>query len=440
MNPTAQKERDISRSPKKSVVTCDLEGRIATFGKDASEIFGYEAAEVVGKKRVSLFSPGLVVLQNVPGWLKTAREEGAYEGRTVFVRKNGEKFAADIRITPTKQRGEHIGYCGVTTPREEVPIAEAMPKIGVGTRIFAALVVTRAPFLTATVIPVLAAAAGVAFHRGSAEVPLGLLGLVVAAAVAMHVAANTFNDYFDTKSGADEANNDYFLPFSGGSRAVELGLISLRGLATVATVALALACAIGLYLAAISSWHVLLVGLIGAFSAFFYTAPPLYLAARRGLGELFVGLNFGPLMVLGTATVLGGGFAPDALADAIWLGIPIGLLTTAILFINEIPDEKGDRTAGKRNLVVVLGTRAARWPFVAILIAAFAVPALGIATGALPMQALVVFLAAPLALRAGLIAVRHYGDRSLIRANRATILLQLVAGMLLCAGLVWAAA
>ena len=45
----------------KSVVTCDLEGRIETFNKGAEELFGYKPEEVIGKKRVSLFSPGQVV-------------------------------------------------------------------------------------------------------------------------------------------------------------------------------------------------------------------------------------------------------------------------------------------------------------------------------------------------------------------------------------------
>ncbi len=138
----------------KSVITCDLEGRIETFNKGAEKIFGYRPDEVIGKKRVSVFSPGLVVLAHVNNWLKTAREQGEYTGRSVFVRKDGTLFTADIRITPTWRNGEQIGYCGVTQPRPDIPVEEAMPPIGLATRLFGWLVITRAPFLTASGIPV----------------------------------------------------------------------------------------------------------------------------------------------------------------------------------------------------------------------------------------------------------------------------------------------
>ena len=48
----------------------------------------------------------------------------------------------------------------------------------------------------------------------------------------LHLAANTYNDYFDWTSGTDQLNNDYFLQLSGGSRAIELGLISFPASST----------------------------------------------------------------------------------------------------------------------------------------------------------------------------------------------------------------
>ena len=62
------KEREIV-----SVITCDLEGRIETFNPNAEKLFGYSADEVIGKKRVSLFSPGMVVLGHVANWLEKAK-------------------------------------------------------------------------------------------------------------------------------------------------------------------------------------------------------------------------------------------------------------------------------------------------------------------------------------------------------------------------------
>jgi 1,4-dihydroxy-2-naphthoate polyprenyltransferase len=415
----------------KSVITCDMEGRIETYNKGAAEIFGYRPEEVVGKKRVSFFSPGLVVLEHVQNWLKTAREQGEYRGQTVFVRKDGSTFAAEVRITPTFRDGKQIGYCGVTTPLTgEVP-AQAMPRISLATRIFAWLVITRAPFLTAALVPVLAGAAWVSTSGSGAAFPWALFWLVIIGAVALHISANTFNDYFDWTSGTDKGNNDYFLPYSGGSRSIELGLISERRLLLVAWIALAVAALAALPILVLRGPALLLFGAAGAFSAYYYTAPPLRLAARRGLGELIVGLNFGPLMTAGTFFALTG----QLTWMSFFIGLPIGLLTTAILWINQFPDMASDAAAGKVNLVVVLGKDRARWGYLAILAAAFGAVLAGIAMGVLPLATALILAGLPLAVYAGVILFRYYSERQLIRANSTTILLHLVAGLLMTAGL-----
>jgi 1,4-dihydroxy-2-naphthoate octaprenyltransferase len=221
------------------------------------------------------------------------------------------------------------------------------------------------------------------------------------------------------------------MPFSGGSRAVELGLISVGGLRAAATIALLVAAAVGVALLAMGRTHVVTFGLIGAFVAYFYTAPPLRLAARKGLGELVVGLCFGPLMVAGVVYAMTGVLSWQAAIA----GVPLGLLTTAILWINEIPDIPGDAASGKNNLVVVLGPRAARVGYLAVVAAAFVALIAAVAAGILPPLALAALLAAPLAVFAGVVLWRHYADRTLIRANAATIQLHLLFGVLLAVAL-----
>ncbi|HEX2066936.1 MAG TPA: PAS domain-containing protein, partial [Candidatus Thermoplasmatota archaeon] len=232
-----------------SVITCDMEGRIETFNDGAQRIFGYTPEEVVGRKRVSLFSPGEVVLGHVPRWLKEARTKGEFETDTVFVRKDGTRFAAHVRITPTfhggRSSGRQAGYCGQTRVLEGVDPAAVLPKTTLGTRIFKGVVIGRLPFLTATLVPILVAAAFVAWKGLAAPFPWLEFALVLAGGIALHLAANIFNDYFDWKSGTDQANNDYFLPFSGGSRAIELGLISERGTFLAGSVSLLAALGIG---------------------------------------------------------------------------------------------------------------------------------------------------------------------------------------------------
>ncbi|MCA9670729.1 MAG: 1,4-dihydroxy-2-naphthoate octaprenyltransferase [Myxococcales bacterium] len=420
-----------------SVITCDLEGRIETFNDDAAKIFGYSADEVVGKRRVSLFSPGEIVLGHVNGWLKAAVEHGEHCTHTTFVRRDGSRFAAQIRITPTyRSKGderEHIGYCGVTQPLPDVSPDETMPDIGIGTRIFKWMVITRAPFLTAALVPVLIGAAWAAHSRQLAAFPWLSFVLALVGALALHVAANTFNDYFDHKSGTDDANNDYFLPFSGGSRSIELGLVTPRRLFSVAMVSLLVAAGCGAALVALSSPALLLYGLAGAFSAYFYTAPPLRLVARKGLGELLIGLNFGPLITAGTVHALTGSVRTiDFL-----IGLPIGLLTTAILWINEFPDATSDALTGKNHLVVQLGKKRARWGYLLLLTTAFGLVGAAIAGGTAPRLAALCALALPLAVFATAVLFRHYESRALVRANAATIQLHLVFGLALAAGLLW---
>ena len=415
----------------KSIITCDLEGRIETFSKGATQIFGYAPEEVIGKKRVSAFSPGLTVLEHVPAWLKTAVDQGAYEGRTVFVRKDGSEFPAQIKITPTFKNGKQIGYCGMTTPLQASELHSARQPISLFTKIFAGLVITRAPFLTATIVPVLIGAAWAA-QVIEGPFPWLLFALAFIGANALHVSANTFNDYFDWTSGTDQKNNDYFLPFSGGSRSIELGLITEQGLFKLAVISLGVAALCGLGIVAQQGPGVLGFGALGAFAAYFYTAPPLRLAARRGLGELWVGLCFGPLMTGGTAMALTGQFNWEALL----IGVPVGLLTTAILWINEFPDAKSDAESGKNHLVVTLGKSAARYGYVALLLGAFALVAWMSQTGVASTRAVWALGSAPLAVHALYVLFRDYESRELVKANRSTILLQLFFGLLMFAGMV----
>jgi 1,4-dihydroxy-2-naphthoate polyprenyltransferase len=415
----------------KSVITCDLEGRIMTANQAVEPIFGYQPEELIGNKRVSLFSPGMVVLGHVQSWLQTAKEQGEFRTQTVFLKRDGTPFTADIRISPTFKGGQQIGYCGVTLPRPDIPPEVAMPKTNLRTKLFSWLVITRAPFLTATIVPVITAAAWVVSQGYIQPFPWSLFLLAFIGAIALHISANTFNDYFDWKSGTDPANNEYFSPFSGGSRSIELGLISEKNLLLVAWIALGVATLAGLPILLARGLPLLLFGLVAAFSVYFYTAPPLRLAARKGLGELLVGLNFGPLLVAGTVFAISG----IVTWQAFFIGLPIGLLTTAILWINQFPDMASDASTGKHNLVVLLGKQRARWGYFLLLATSFGLPVIGVTLGILPFTSLLILAALPLAISAVRVLFHHYNDRALVKANSNTILLHLVAGLLLAAGL-----
>ena len=407
-----------------------MEGRIETFNKGAEEIFGYSAEEVVNKKRVSLFSPGLVVLGYVPAWLKAASEDGEYKTRTTFVRKDGTQLAASIKITPTMKDGVQIGYCGTTTPLPDVSPEETMPPTAFTTKIISVVAITRIPFLTATWIPIIAAAV----WAGSVGMEIEMLNFVIAflAGSMLHLAANTYNDYFDWTSGTDQGNNDYFLQLSGGSRAIELGLITEKALLKLANTFLMLSAIFGIgimYL--LGSYELAYYGIFGAFSAYFYTGTPFRLVATRGIGELLIGLNFGPVMTMGTVFAITGTHSQEAFM----IGIPFGLLTTAILWINQFPDTESDIKSGKNHLVATIGLKNASYGYLLLMVAAFGSLVILNQAGYVGNGGLLMLLATPIAAFASFKTLTEYDKRGLAIANWATIGIHFVAGALFAIGI-----
>ena len=286
--------------------------------------------------------------------------------------------------------------------------------------------ITRAPFLTAVIVPVLLGAA-VAWSEGILH--LGYFLLTLLGAVCIHAGLNMSNDYFDHLSGNDEINQE-LTPFSGGSRVIQEGILSARQVLIGSLLFYLVGILIGLYLAVVRGWPVLWLGLIGVLLAFFHNVSPfgLYYLVP-GLGELAVGTGFGPIAVLGAYYVqtqrLGIG--------ALWASIPVGLLIAAVLYINEFPDFEADNAVGKRTLVVALGRERAAWGYAILLICTYVSIVLGVVFRVLPATTLAALLSVPLAYR-GIrgTAQFHSSTRELIPSNAVTIQLHLVTGVLLC--------
>ena len=415
----------------KSVITCDLDGKIETLSKDAVKLFGYTEDEMVGKGRVSDFSDGEIVLGHVVNWLNEAVQKGKWEGNTVFIHKNGKEIPCQIKITPTKNKnGEHIGYCGVTTPLKDKTPDEVRPKINFLTKIFKWMVIMRLPFLSATFVPIFAGAA-VTSMLGY-QVSWDWLGLTLLAGSLLHIGTNTSNDYFDHMSGTDALNYNYSNKgLNGGSRSIQMGLISPKGILIVAIVTFSLSAIIGVPLIMKSGLPILWLGLIGFFSGLFYTAPPFRFSSRKGMGELLIGLNFGPLMVAGSALVQTGQLLPEALLA----GIPIGFLIAAVVYMNEFPDYDSDKATGKNTLIVVLGPEKARAGYVALVASAFASIIVLVLNGTVPMLSLIALLAVYFGFSATRTLYKYYNNRLLQPANWGTIIMHSVTGILFCIGI-----
>ena len=415
----------------KSVITCDLDGKIETFSEGAITLFGYSEEEVVGKMRVSDFSDGQVVLGHVIGWLDESVKKGKWEGETAFLKKDGSEFSARIKITPTKDKdGNHIGYCGVTTPLEDKVPDEVRPKIDLMTQIFTWVVIMRLPFLSATIMPILVGAAVAKFMGYTVD--WSWLGLTLLGGSLLHIGTNTSNDYFDHLSGTDNLNYNYSNKgLNGGSRSIQMGLITPKGMLTVAAVTFTLSAVVGIPLIIKSGLPILWLGLVGFFSGLFYTAPPFKFSSRKGMGEFLIGLNFGPLMVAGSSLVQTGRLIPEAFL----VGIPIGLLIAAVVYMNEFPDHESDKATGKNTLIVVFGPERARAGYVALIASAFLSIIVMALNGTLPMLSLIALLALYFGYTATKTLYKYYDNRLLQPANWGTIIMHSVTGILLTVGI-----
>lgn len=291
------------------------------------------------------------------------------------------------------------------------------------------IVAIRAPFFTAAIAPAIVGVA-VAFYEGYAinwwHAVIALVGLV-----AIHGGTNLANDYFDHRSKNDWVNKTP-TPFSGGSRVIQEGTISPRAMFIYALACFAVGIVCGLYLWRVTPGNVVLwLGIVGVASGFLYTALPVAIG-YRGIGEFFVGLNFGPLAVLGSHYVQAGTLSPAALMAS----IPVGLLIAAVLYINEFPDYEADRQVNKKTLIVIFGPKRSRYGYVAIIALTYAAIAAFVALAGLPAWALLGMLTLPLAVKASAVLMRHYGEPyKLIPANGLTIVIHFATGILVAVGL-----
>ena len=286
----------------------------------------------------------------------------------------------------------------------------------------------RIPFFSASILPVILGAL-IAWARTGMFRPDTFL-LTLLGGVLLHAGTNVVNDYYDHVSGNDEANVQFVRPFTGGSRMIQKGLLSPREVLIEGLLCFALGSLIGVYLAFRVGKMVLFLGVIGALSGFFYTAPPLRLVAT-GAGEILVGLNFGTLMTLGSFYVQTGWLA----WEPVWASLPLALLIAAVLYINEFQDCEADKAVGKNHWVARVGRARAVKGYAWLMGLTYVTILLGAVLGKVSLWALLGLLTAPIAWKGLRVAQRFFDDYlKLAPANAATVMVHLLTGVLLCLG------
>ncbi len=289
----------------------------------------------------------------------------------------------------------------------------------------------RAPFFQAVIVPSLLGTALAWYRTGKFYWQYFLLATL--AVVFINAGTNLTNDYFDHQSRSDDINREA-TPFSGGSRVIQENLISPGRIYRTSLIFFGLATLIGLYLTFARGLLVLVIGILGVLSGYFYTASPIRIG-YRGWGELVVGLNCGPLVVAGAYYVQ----AQTLSLEALFISIPVGLLIAAVLYINEFPDHACDKVAGKNTLIVTMGRERARKGFYSLLLGTYLFIILGTILRIVPWTVIVSLLTFPLAWKAMKIVHSNYSStQELIPAMSSTVTIHLSVGILLSFGYILA--
>ncbi len=302
------------------------------------------------------------------------------------------------------------------------PSTVQTPPATAGQRWRAWVLAARLPTLTASVSPVVvgtAAAAGAGMFQA-----LPALAALVGA-VGIQIGTNLHNDALDFLHGADTPTR------RGPTRATQSGLIPARQVLAGAYLCFAIAALAGVYLVALRGWPLLVAGVLSIAAAMAYTANPWRLG-YRGLGDLFVFIFFGVVGVVGSDYVQTGSVRAVAVAAS----IPVGLLITAILVVNNLRDIESDRAAGKRTMAVRLGARATRLEYILCLGVALIAPLAMWAAGLIGAWFWLPWLTSPLMFILGHTVLRRGDAPPLNRALKRTARLALIYSVLFAAALV----
>jgi 1,4-dihydroxy-2-naphthoate octaprenyltransferase len=288
--------------------------------------------------------------------------------------------------------------------------------------------IIRAPFLL--LVPACLAPAYAVAWREMGTVDPVLATLVLVAGLASHIGVNALNEYQDFRSGLDFATTR--TPFSGGSGTLVADTNFAPVALFVAFLGILVTFTIGLYFVWQIGPQVIVPGLLGLAVIAGYTKWinnfPLLCLFAPGIGFGLLLVNLGTLVLLGSVPVA-----------ALWVSIPVTLLVSNLLLVNQLPDVEADRRVGRNHLAIAWGTAWAGRVSVVLLAGVYLSIVLGWLVGALPAPTLLAWLTIPLAAVVGVrvLAFDPLQPRRLLPGMGANVALTLLTPALMAVGLVW---
>lgn len=206
----------------------------------------------------------------------------------------------------------------------------------------------RPKFFPASVLPVVTGTAWGVYAAGTMDIYVFVIALL--ATMLVHAASNVLNDVGDESGGTDRINEQRIYPYTGGSRFIQMEILSQSVMARLGVGLLIAASLLGVLLLLEKGPTILLFGLGGIALAVTYSLGPVKLSSL-GIGEIAVAIGLGVLPVTGAAWLQGAPFD----ASLVLFSLPVSIWVFAILFINEVPDMEADQATGKNTLPVRLG-------------------------------------------------------------------------------------
>jgi 1,4-dihydroxy-2-naphthoate octaprenyltransferase len=231
----------------------------------------------------------------------------------------------------------------------------------------------RPAYLMISLLPVLLGSVAAWTQSISLKTPRGNFSLIklvitIIAVLLLQIGAHLINDYYDYLRGIDTNNS------LGPGGLIQEGLIKPDRVLAAGLIALGLGALLGVLVAVLGGWPILVLGLIGVLAAYFYSGKPKGLSSLV-LGEIVCFLIFGPLITVGSYMAQTG-----HLDRIVYIyGISLGLLATAFIHLNNMRDTESDALAGKHTLASLLGLRLSRTLYVMLVLGAYApIVALGL--------------------------------------------------------------
>lgn len=192
-----------------------------------------------------------------------------------------------------------------------------------------------------------------------------------------HAGANLINDYQDSKNGSDEINSNRIYPFTGGSRVIQNGIFSEIEIKKI-SIAIFIATAIGgIVLCYLTTWSLMIVGASALLIGWAYSSPPAKLMSRGVIGEVAIVIAWSLITIGATILQSYTTQSQENIMKSLFLGISYGLMTSNILFINQIPDIEADSRSGKITWAAVTPSHLMKWYYLLVCLLAYLVVILG---------------------------------------------------------------